>query len=231
MRNSADISFLKTIWRKMKHVYWEMNHYGRKEILAKFREEGPTKPFTIISQNCIGGVIYNDLGMEFISPTINMFIEDENFVKLVENLEHYMVVKPKPLLECYVDPIDNKVRYPKILIDDIELCCLHYRNCGEAIDAWERRKKRIVWDNIFVIGNSWNLHGSIKLIERLCNTSYKMAIFVTDKIDFKECIRLPGDFWKLDQRGIIRPNITDFVPNSNYRYFEQFFDFISFLKQ
>ena len=178
-----------------------------------------------------GGVIYDDLGIEFTSPTINMFIEDENFVKLVENLEYYMSVEPQPLFECYVDPIDSKVRYPKIIIGDIELCCLHYKNCSEAIEAWERRKQRIVWDRIFVIGNSWNLHGSIQLIERLCHTKYKTAIMVLDEIGFKECIKLPGDFWMLDQRGIVRPNVTDFIPGSNYRYFEQFFDFIGFLKE
>ena len=48
--------------------------------------------FTIIAQNCIGGVIYSDLGLQFLSPTINMFIEDENFVKLVENLEYYFSI-------------------------------------------------------------------------------------------------------------------------------------------
>ena len=32
--------------------------------------------FTLISQNCVGGVIYNMLKMPFLSPTINLFIEE-----------------------------------------------------------------------------------------------------------------------------------------------------------
>jgi uncharacterized protein (DUF1919 family) len=31
------------------------------------------KEVTIFSSNCIGGVIYHDLGLRFMSPTINLF--------------------------------------------------------------------------------------------------------------------------------------------------------------
>ena len=82
--------------------------------------------------------MYSTLGLEFLSPTINMFIEDENFVKLVENLEYYMSVPATAKQDRYVDPIDNSIVYPKIQIDDIELCCLHYKDCNDAIAAWER---------------------------------------------------------------------------------------------
>lgn len=44
-----------------------------------------------------------------------------------------------------------------------------------------------------------------------------------------KCVELPGVFWKLDNRGIVRPNITDINPKTGYRYFEEFFDFITWL--
>lgn len=99
------------------------------------------KDITLLSQNCIGGVLYSEYGLRFQSPTINMFIENENFVKLVENFEYYMSITAEPITDCYIDPIDEKVKYPKIKVDDISICCLHYKDCEEAIEAWERRKK------------------------------------------------------------------------------------------
>ena len=39
--------------------------------------------FTIISQNCIGSIMYHDLGQKFLSPTINMLFEPSDFVKFL----------------------------------------------------------------------------------------------------------------------------------------------------
>ena len=65
-----------------------INKIRRPLILKKFRRQNKNTDFTIISQNCIGGVIYANLGLEFRTPTINMFIEDENFVKdYVKNIK------------------------------------------------------------------------------------------------------------------------------------------------
>lgn len=194
------------------------------------RRKNKNTDFTLITQNCIGGVIYNILGLEFKSPTINLFIEGENFVKLVENLEYYMSVEATPKEECYVDPIDSSISYPKIAIDDIEICCLHYKNCQEAIDAWEKRRKRVNLDNVYVIGNSWNLQDEA-LIGRLLENKYKTVIFTMKAYPDKRCIQLPGDEWHLDKRGIVRPNITDTVPGSYDKYFERFFDFVTWLNE
>lgn len=198
-------------------------------LLKKFRRKNQNLDFTIISQNCIGGVIYADLGLPFNTPTINMFIEDENFVKMVENFEHYMKIKPIPKTECFIDPIDNSIKYPKIMIDDIEICCIHYKSCEKAIEAWERRKKRINYNNIYVMANSWNLHDDEELIRRLCNVQYKTIIFTEKDFDETKCFKLPGEIWYKDERGIVRPNITDFIPYSCWRHFETFFDFVAWL--
>ena len=111
-------------------------------INQKYRAQNKNTQFTLIAQNCVGGMIYNTLGLPFMSPTINMFIEDENFIKLIENLEYYMSLQAKPLTDCYVDPIDPSIKYPKIKIGDIEVCALHYKNCAEAVKKWEMRREK-----------------------------------------------------------------------------------------
>ena len=193
----------------------------RKILEAYFRLKNKNSNVTIISQNCIGGVIYHTLKMEFNSPTINMFIEDENFLKLVNNLQWYVDQRACAITDKYIDPIDPSVIYPKIRVGDIEICCLHYETCKDAIEAWERRKKRINFDNIVVIGNSWNMHNSEQLIQQLLECCYKTVVFSTEKFNDDRVILLDEEIWRLDARGILRPNITDFIPNSAYRYFEK----------
>ena len=53
------------------------------------------REFSIISQNCIGGVIYHNLGLEFSSPMINCLCKGENFVRLCANAERYLSLQPK----------------------------------------------------------------------------------------------------------------------------------------
>lgn len=201
----------------------------RSQLVQGFRKRNHNTDFTLISQNCVGGVIYADLGLEFRSPTINMFIEDENFVKLCENLEYYMSLKAESLYEQFLDPIDSSIVYPKIKVGDIELCCLHYRSCKEAVDAWERRRKRVNLSNVYVIANSWNLHENEEWIMRLSNLKYKTVIFTYQSFKTDKCIDLNEDYWQKDEHNIVRPNLTDRMPLSVYKYFEKKFDFVEWL--
>lgn len=186
--------------------------------------------FSLVSQNCVGGVMYNFLGMEFLSPTINMFIEDMNFVKLAEDPKYYFGIDAKPYIENYHDPIDNSITYPQIIIDDVIINCLHYKSCDEACTAWNRRRLRVNYDNIFFIGNSWNMHENYELVDRIAALPYSI-VFTYQKSEKDNCIWLKDQFWKLDNRGIIRPNITDSVPNSGLKYFEKYFDYVNWLNK
>lgn len=98
---------------------------------------------TLLSQNCIGGVLYHDLGLPFLSPTINTFIPEPGFVKLAQNPRHYM--------EQGIS-MSWGGTYPIGVLDDVQIHFMHYDTCQEAKAAWDRRKERINWDKIVVIG-------------------------------------------------------------------------------
>ena len=118
---------------------------GRKKVqrlIRRQREMLRTEGFSIISQNCIGGVFYHDMGMQFLSPTINTFVREPDFVKLCCNLEYYMRL---PLQMRWDE------EYPVGRLDDIEIHFMHYETCKEARDCWERRKKRINFNKILVL--------------------------------------------------------------------------------
>ncbi len=176
-----------------------------------------------------GGVIYNLLGLPFQSPTINLFIEGDNFAKLVENLEYYMSMPAKPLVDNYIDPQNPSIHYPKILCGDIEICALHYRDCEDAVTAWERRRARVNLNNVFVIGNSWNSHENSKLVQRILQCGYPSVAFCYDDWGYDKCIQLDKELWQLDERGIVRPDITARMNNSSIMYFERMFDFVGWL--
>lgn len=115
-----------------------------KEISKKLIAEG----FSVISQNCIGGVLYHDLGMQFLSPTINLFFREPDFVRFVLGLERYMNAD----LE-----MSWGEEYPiGILGGDVRIDFMHYHSCEEARKNWNERKKRLNWEKIVVLATDRN---------------------------------------------------------------------------
>lgn len=99
---------------------------------------------TIISEHCFGGITYNDLDMEFNSPLINMFVLHKDFFKLVNNLKYYFSL-PLEFKEMH-----KENNYPIGMLGDIELYFNHYKTFDEAKKAWDRRVKRVNFNNILV---------------------------------------------------------------------------------
>ena len=110
------------------------------------RERLINKNFTIISANCIGGVIYHNLGLRFDSPTINLWIRPQDFIEFNQNLKFYLT--QANLTECN----DHSVKYPVGLLGgEIHIYFQHYKSFEEARNKWEARKKRVHFDNIYII--------------------------------------------------------------------------------
>lgn len=101
---------------------------------------------SIISNNCFGGVAYNTLSMECLSPFKNLFVREKDYIKMISNLKWYL--EKKPVFDYYEETeADNK--YPVLRIDDVQIHCNHTTSAQEAIDTWERRKKKINYQNLF----------------------------------------------------------------------------------
>lgn len=113
-----------------------------KTAIKSAREEFRNQPMSLISQQCIGGVIYHDMEMQFLSPTINLYFEAEDFIKFVERLEYYIN------LPIEVTEVEDKIIGH---LGDIKIIFLHYKTMEEAKTKWEERKNRILWDKLFII--------------------------------------------------------------------------------
>ena len=97
---------------------------------------------SLISQNCVGGVIYHDVKQKFLSPTINLFILPKDFIKFVNNLDYYLSLTPK---------VEMGKDYPIGTLGDVKINFMHYSSPQEALEKWEERKQRVNFDKIFVI--------------------------------------------------------------------------------
>lgn len=55
------MSLLRRAWNLLRHMEWRFYKWRRRKRLKNH-------DFTILATNCIGTVIYHDLGLEFLSP-------------------------------------------------------------------------------------------------------------------------------------------------------------------
>ncbi|MBO4899348.1 MAG: DUF1919 domain-containing protein [Lachnospiraceae bacterium] len=102
---------------------------------------------SIIAQNCWGGHTYHALKMQFLSPTINLRIEEKDWFALLNNLKGYMQLP----LEEDLSEHPAEYKYPFGKLGDLTLHLVHYNSFDDARRCWENRVKRINWDNLFIM--------------------------------------------------------------------------------
>ena len=118
-------------------------HFLRKKLNLNNIKRLENKDFSIISQNCIGGVILHELNQRFNSPTVNLFFSAEDFLKFASNLEYYLGME--------LVQIKTERPYPVGKLDDVTVYFMHYNSFQEASKKWMERIKRINWDNLYVM--------------------------------------------------------------------------------
>jgi len=114
-----------------------------------------TDKFSIISSNCWGGSVYEDLKLPYQSPTVGLFFYAPCFIELLSDLKMNInlpleFITTSKYTEANIFR-EQKYNYPiGKLGDKIEVHFLHYQTVEEATEKWERRKARIHWDKLFV---------------------------------------------------------------------------------
>lgn len=173
-------------------------------ILAKYRKAHlKKKDFTIISNNCWGGYVYRCFDSAYQSPTIGLFIMPKDYIKFINNLEYYIkdcklsFIEPKTS-HNYKELLGHEHfgEYPIGILDDIEICFMHYKTEKEALEKWTRRCKRINWENIIIKFCDQNgcTKKQIDAFNRI-NKYNKMICFTAKKIPGKYNIYV-GEFKK-----------------------------------
>lgn len=161
------------ITRKKTYI---LNQYIYPYTRKRDRKRLKNKDFTIISDNCWGGRVYQELGLPYLTPFIGLFVFSSDYIKLLQNLEYYMTRE----LSFTKDSKYGKFTYPVGIIDDIEIHFLHYLNENEALEKWNRRRERINWNNIFIKMNDSDLC-TPDLINDFNSLNFRHKIFFSSK--------------------------------------------------
>lgn len=164
--------FFSKIVGRMKEGVWRKEH---KKLCLKYRARFHNPGVSILSMNCTGGILYHDLGLQFCSPTVNMFMRAEDFTRFCENLEHYLSIDE--MQECTDENVIGDRQYPVAYLDDLTLFLVHYKSVLEAQEKWNERKKRIDFNNLVIINT--DREGMTKgLKDRFEALPYKKVMFV-----------------------------------------------------
>lgn len=111
--------------------------------IIRIKKQLDLSDVTLLSQNCIGGVMYHDCQAQFLSPTVNLYMPPCDFIKFVNNYEDYL---------SYAPVVTMGETYPMgYLKDNLQVNFMHYESVEDALTKWETRKTRIRKDRIFVI--------------------------------------------------------------------------------
>lgn len=107
-------------------------------------------PVTIISDDCWGGEVYHTLALPFSSPTININWQIGEYVKFILDLPYYL----RQPLQCGREGDLEAGIYPIGLLGEgdkkVSMELIHNISFEEAKQQWERRQKRVNFNNIFV---------------------------------------------------------------------------------
>ena len=118
--------------------------------------------FTIISNNCWGGLIYQSYALPYQSPTAGLFFMADDYIKFLRDLKGY-INSPLTFISCDESKWKEEMKkhnfwgtYPVGKIKDIEIFFLHYQSKEEAAEKWMRRCERINWDRMLIKFNDQN---------------------------------------------------------------------------
>ena len=150
----AFINILEKIVDKLEPTKWKIGD----KLLGRYRRRNLSNyDFSINSNSCVAGGIYQKLDMLYATPTVGLFLFPDDYIEFLEKLEYYIKqpLQFKPISK-YNEANERRKKshqyYPiGVLGTDIEVHFLHYKNENEAKEKWTRRKKRINFRNLFII--------------------------------------------------------------------------------
>ncbi len=140
--------FRKQSKEKIEKFFYEIKRFFMKKSIKN-------KDFSIISNNCWAGRVYQYLDMPYLSPTAGLYFFAPDYVKFVSDLKRYLDTPLRfiaPEESKYYEEIKkrNQTDKPIGILGDVEIVFLHYKTKEEAEEKWNRRKERVNYDNIIL---------------------------------------------------------------------------------
>ena len=177
-------------------------------------------PVTIISDDCWAGFAYNRLGLPFATPFINTLIDRDDFIKLIKSPKEFLSSELLPIDEG--DLIKGRMPIGKLCNekDSINIKFPHSCNFGQAKDDWEKRVKRINYNNIFIkLGIPSNIEETkVSLyLSEIKKINFKKIVFYYGNTDEDFVFKTDRFFWfQINQGRIDDYNYSNNFLTKNY---------------
>lgn len=191
----------ETLRLKLRKCYIKFTYQRRRTKIS-------CDDFTIISNNCWGGTVYQSYGLKYNTPTVGLFFMTEDYIKFVYNIEEYLRAELK-----FIDPRESKrykkekkeITFPVGRLKDIEIYFMHYKSKEEAEEKWKRRTKRVNWNKILYKFSNQN-SCTREHIEQFLKLPVKNKVcFVNKKYDIDGVIYIKQLFQSEDIKASYEP--------------------------
>ncbi len=186
--------------------------------------------FSLICNNCAGGVMAHDLGERFNSPTVNLFFDLDEYLLFLEHLNDFLASTN------LIDDPHATTSWPVGILTDItgthclRIQFMHYKTFEEAKTKWLDRCTRVNYDNLFIFMES-GIHTTDERVARFEALPFTNKAIITDRTYGEE---YPDVYpLKVYNQPVYRDGsitLMNYVPNTlkSRRYLDEF-DYIQWL--
>ena len=113
------------------------------------------KDFSILANNCWGGIVSRDRHLPYNSPTAGTYFFSKDYLRFLSDIHGYLETEMEkvPVQKSKYAEKLIALHGPEVVVGrlgDVEIVMLHYPTFAEAKEKWARRAKRIRWDNLLV---------------------------------------------------------------------------------
>lgn len=203
----------------IKRVLSENNPFAIKRR-EKMRKALTNKSPTFLCPNCIGGLLFHDLGLQFRSPTVNLMMYQTDFAKFVLDMDNYL----KQELHFFKH---QEYNFPCAHLGDITLHFTHYHSEEEAERIWHDRATRIDKNNLFVFIEERDGLTREDMIRLGTIQARGLVVFTANAYpDIPYALQIPKYSADGEVGNILRKSYFD-----EHHEYEEYFDFVKWFNE
>ena len=186
----------------------------------KMRKALENTAASFLCPNCIGGILFHDLGLQFRSPTVNTMMTQRDFVKFALDLDRYLALD----LEFFDHP---EHPFPCAKLGDVTVHFTHYHTREEAEEKWKSRSARLDRENLFVFATERD-GLTEEDIRALAKLNVRGLVVFTSKPypDIPYALQIP----KYESDGEVGNILAKSWLNGSREY-EKYFDFVKWFNE
>nr|WP_244159391.1 DUF1919 domain-containing protein [Paenibacillus polysaccharolyticus] len=143
-----------------------------------------------------------------------MFQSETDYLKILSDPQRYLNYELELDKFVYSDLL--KAEYPVCYLNDVRLQFNHDTSLEDAIEKWNRRRKKINWDNLFIMMHTENANIADQFVELPYKNKVCFVPFETSKeslltIHYKNMDELKEvPFWK----------VVNGLATGNYKFYD-----------